>query len=308
MKTPRHISVLLGGSVVFSAGIAAANPGDISKFAQYPQPNMGYNRASDMDWRLSTTPDPAIPPVLPGWVVADDFPNLQPEQAINTVRWWGSYFAPAFEPQPDPVGGWRPVVEDGWTVSFFRDIPAGPIGGFSRPGPLLATYIAGVDAVSYAPTNQVGWDQHRVWEYRLNLKEACLDHYDPLFVDSHGQFIQRGFEDVYWISIAAENGATIVVGPDGGWQAIHNQDQPITSHFWGWHTSPENFLDLPTDSPLIMAMLPGTTETEWIYGPWQPIQPDHMGVGQAFELFVPSPAAIVLFIGAGSLVAVRRRR
>ena len=291
---------------MITARIASANPGEVSKFAQYPQPNMGYNRPSDMDWRLSTTQDPLIPPPLPGWAVADDFPNIYPDQPINTVRWWGSYAAPAFEPQPDATGGFAPVIEDGWTVSFFRDIPA-PAGGFSRPGSLLATYIAGANAVSYLPTSQVGWDQHRVWEYRLNLKEACLDHFVPEFIDSHGQFVQRSFEQVYWISIAAENGATIFVGPDGNWQPIHNEDPPITNHFWGWHTSPENFLDLPTDSPLIMVMPPGSLGSEWVYGPWQPIQPDHMGVGQAFELLIPSPASLALF-GVAGVVVVRRKR
>ncbi len=305
----RQMQILvMVGAACGIAGTSAANPGQQTKFGQYPQPQMGYNRPSDMDWRLSTTPSPTVPPPLPGWAVADDFPNLRPDTPINTVRWWGSYFQPAFEPQPNAAGGWAPVIEDGWTVSFFRDIPAPVGGGFSRPGSLLATYIAGPGAVRYAPTGQVGWDQHRVWEYSLNLKEACLDHFVPEFIDPLGQFVQRSFEQVYWISIAAENGANVIVDPSGNWHVEHNNDPTITPHFWGWHTSPENFLDLPTGSPLIMVMPPGSSDNQWVYGPWEPILPDHMGVGQAFELLViPSPAAISLF-GIPLLMGAARRR
>ncbi|MCC6320792.1 MAG: hypothetical protein IT438_05070 [Phycisphaerales bacterium] len=287
----------VAGVVACAVSAFAEGPGTQLKFSQRPAPNMGLNRGSDFDARFF--------PGFPNWAVADDFPNALPNVGIRTVRWWGSYFAPGTEPVPDPTnpGRFVPVTEEGFSLTFFRDIPAGAAGGFSMPGLDLGTYVAPASSVRITPTPLIGWDQHRVWQYEVDLKNTCLDH--PRGPEARpGEFVQLA-DPIYWLSVSAFNGASVVVpSPGGDWFFEPNNDPPITSHWWGWHTSPDNFMDLPTMG--MIGMPAGSTD--WLFGPWQPIPPEHMGVGQAFELLVvPAPGA-VLTLAIGGLLVLRRRR
>lgn len=287
--------LLAAAGVLALAGAAFADsPGSVVKFGQRPQNQMGLNRGSDFDARFL--------PGVPAWAVADDFPNQLPGVGIRTVRWWGSYFLPGTEPQPDGTGRFVPTVEEGFSLTFFRDIPPDPTGGFSRPGLDLGTYVAPASVVRITPTPLIGWDQHPVWMYEVDLKNTCLDH--PRGPEARpNEFVQLD-DPIYWLSISAFNGATVVpTGPLGSWQFVPNNDDPFSTHFWGWHTSPDNFMDLPTMGPIGMA----AGAPEWLFGPWQPLPPEHMGVGQAFELLVPSPGALAL-LGLGGLIIARRRR
>ena len=92
----------------------------------------------------------------------------------------------------------------------------------------------------------IGWDMHEVWCYEVDLKDMCLAHWTPGEAEP-GQFIQRSTpNDIYWLSIAAENGHDIIPGSNPfNWQSVPNNDPVIPEHFWGWHSSPENFMDLP---------------------------------------------------------------
>jgi hypothetical protein len=279
--------------ILCASAAHATNPGTVTKYAQYPEQQLGENIGSDFDWR---PPIPGTPPT-PNWAVADDFPSQG--FPVLSVRWWGSYFDPSNEPTVDATGVFRPTVEEGFALSFFRDIPAGPGGTFSRPGDLLGTYVAPDFVVSIAPTPLVGWDMHRVWEYRVDLKFTHLDHpssADP--IARPGSFNQRPGE-IYWLSIAAWNGHRI----DANWQAFDNEDPRLFEHFWGWHTSPQAFNDVATMGPL--AMLP---DGQWAYGPWNPIQPQHGLNNMAFELLtIPAPSTAAL-LAVAACIASRRRR
>lgn len=295
IKRGRWRPVAAASALCCAGAALAEGPGAELKFGQSPAPNMGYNRGSDFDARFPTAPV--------GWAVADDFPNLRPHVGVRTVRWWGSYFHPGTEPVPDPShpGAFVPVVEEGFSLTFFRDVPAGTGTPFSQPGLDLATYVAPAGVVRITPTTLIGWDQHPVWQYEVDLKNTCLDH--PRGPEARPTEFVQLTDPVYWLSISAFNGAT-VVPPDaaGRWSFLPNDDPVLTTHFWGWHTSPENFLDLPT-----MGMVTMPTVDFWQFGPWQPIQPDHMGVGQAFELLIPSPGAWALLATAVILNSRRRR-
>ncbi|MGD9693550.1 MAG: hypothetical protein AB7G17_06990 [Phycisphaerales bacterium] len=287
------VSLLLAGSAWGSL------PGTIRKYAQLPQHMTGENIASDVDWRLVMQ---STAPIQPNWTIADDFPSQG--LPIHTVRWWGSYFpsatgGPGNEPIFNPsTGRWEAVVEEGFALSFFRDIPGGTPGGapFSRPGELLGSYIAPDMNVTITPTTLVGWDGHRVWEYSVDLKNTHLDHGNAAYATA-GWFQQIPGE-VYWLSIVAENGHEVVPGT---WQFVNNGDPIPTEHFWGWHTSPDSFLDVATMGNLIM---PGSA---WEYINWQPIMPQHGLHDMAFELLtIPTPGAGALLALAG-LAALRRR-
>lgn len=292
-------------AVLSACGAAMANPGTQSKFSQ-PLGLMsgaapmwlGADHGSDFDWRFLMNPnDPT-----PRWVVADDFPSI-PNVPIQTIRWYGSYFEPFFEPQPGPTG---PVTtEDGWVFSFHRDIQP-TVGGptFSQPGALVGTYVADPSVVRYTPTPFLGWDQHRVWCYEVDIKDLCFAHGTPGEA-MPGQFIQRPTDNgIYWLSIAAENGHDIISGGSPtNWTSVPNTDQPITfGHFWGWHSSPENFADLPVMGNVFMP-----TTSQWLYGPWQPVIDQHQGRGMAFELLIPAPGGLALLGLGGALVSRRRR-
>lgn len=295
-------------AVVAVAGLSAvalANPGDLVKFSQplvpmtgTPNPMwIGADHGSDLDWRFLMQPGPQA------WVVADDFPSI-PGTPITGVRWYGSYFDPMFLPQPDPVGGLA-TFEDGWVISFHRDMQP-VVGGppFSQPTSLVGTYVASPDVVQYRNTGIVGWDGHLVWEYTVAIKDMCIAHGTPGEAEP-GRFTQRQTDNnIYWISIAAENGHDIIPGgtPDN-WTSVPNADPILTSqHFWGWHSSPVNFMDRP-----VMGGLTMPTTTQWLYGPWEPIIDQHGGVGMAFELYIPSPGVGAL-AATGALMLLRRRR
>ncbi len=272
----------------------------------------GEDIPSDVDWH-KIMESPTIPP---NWTIADDFkdPFSTP---VLTVRWWGSYVGPTFQQvagaEPVPIFG--PGSEDGYLISFFKDVPASdPSGGgtpFSHPGELLGSYVLPLEKVWVEPTSYVGWDQHPIFEYKANLMDAHLDH--PSDLAGPMGFNQRPGE-VYWISIVAEVGHTLamVTDPTTGGQdwvavptgktAMPNQENP-EGHYWGWHTSPIHFNDVATMGHLAM---PGN---QWEYLGWQPIQPQHGLNDMAFELYtVPEPTGgALILIGIVALATSRRR-
>jgi len=109
---------------------------------------------------------------------------------------------------------------DGWLISFHTDIPADQNpGGFGTPGELLALYFAPAESVSLQPTDNIGCDGHRVWEYLVELEDTCLLHSykdprpgaEPPIPGQPNAFLETaGF--IYWIDIEAVVGHTYITG------------------------------------------------------------------------------------------------
>jgi len=278
----------------------------------------GENIASDVDWNRVSLASPTFPPPQPDWIIADDFrdPFNTP---VLTIRWWGSYIGPTFLDTGTPLGNlpiFGPGSEDGYVFSFFTDKPVDPVQPFSRPDQLLATYVAPFNVVKVTSTGQMGWDDHEIFQYEVNLQDTHLEHAVAGIADPIGFNQQPG--EVYWLAINAEVGHTIVkvtnadgtvswVEQDTGKFAAPNPNDPLNpdGHFWGWHTSPEKFNDVATMGDLRMG-----PNGEWIYPQqdWRPIQPNHGLNDMAFQLLtVPEPASVAL-IGIGSLLAIKRRK
>jgi uncharacterized repeat protein (TIGR01451 family) len=166
----------------------------VEKWAQLPEHMLGENIPSNFD--LLTVPA-QLPVAQPNGVVADDFRS--DGRPIASVQWWGSYFDPQDEPFRSEDGQYHLSVEDVFVVSFFSDIPATPTMG-SRPGDLLGTYTLPKEKVWVQPTDQIGWDLHRLWQYQINLEDAHLEHASPLATQEAFNEIE---DDIYWISVAA---------------------------------------------------------------------------------------------------------
>jgi hypothetical protein len=276
---------------------------------------MGENIHSDIDWRLATMPNGDRQ------AAADDF--ISDGRPITGVRWWGSYFNSADQPQPDPVNNnLVPQVEEGYAITFFERL-----AGVAGPGRLLGTYAAPASAVDIQPTGTVGWDGHPIWEYVVDLDQTLLEHaIDPATRESFNETENTE----YWISIAAEDGHVIDV--DNG-LTYDNGDPLRPDPWWGWHTTP-NAVDNPnfTDDPPFVANV-SMDGDQWVYGPWQIAPQQHADPDRfnnfAFELLttdtnligldgvldtmmsfeadtdtvvVPEPSSLVLFAGAALLV------
>ena len=237
--------------------------------------------------------------IIPAWVQADDFRS--DGRPIWTVRWWGSYYQTADEPTLDPnTNQYTPTVEDGFVLSFFKDIPVDQNpAGFSMPGELLGAYLSPDYAVRIKPTSYIGGDGHPVWEYEVNLQDTHLEHaVTPIATPD--EFLEVAGE-IYWLSIAAENGHEL---NPVTWEWFDNGDEIRDDHFWGWHTSPHAFNDLTTMGELVMP-----TSDIWQYQNWEPLpEPFHSTSDQAFELLtVPEPGTLLL-LAAGGLAMLARKR
>ncbi|MBW2236816.1 MAG: hypothetical protein JRG85_15625 [Deltaproteobacteria bacterium] len=147
-----------------------------------------------------------------------------------------------------------------------------------------------------------GWDGHRIFQCEFNLQDTHAEHLTPGLSDSIAFREQAGV--IYWLSITAENGHAFDAA---SWEFLPNDDPVLPAHFWGWHTSPDSFNDTATMGTL--GMRAGTTN--WAYGDWAPIQPQHGQFDMAFELLtrpVPEPAGLGLWaFGLGVLGLLLRR-
>lgn len=293
MKSIHTITLSLGLIAAIFVGNAAAGQGTIPKWSQLPFDMRGENIPSTIDWR-DVGPQPAFEGVLPNWNVADDFRS--DGRPILSVRWWGSYFDPAYS--PSPTSGF---IEDTFVISFFSDVPAEP-GGFSTPGTLLGTYVAPITRVKVDPTPLTGWDQHRVWQYEVNLMDTHLEHASELATQD--SFNEKA-GDIYWLSVTASNGHQLIIDGDE-WSFRDTFEPPLDEHWWGWHTSPEQFNDMATVTSVRM-----DDSGQWLYGQWTPIDPVHEDFDMAFELLtIPIPSVVWLFTSmlAGLGVFGRRGR
>jgi hypothetical protein len=243
-------------------------------FTNAPQRH-GGDRPSDVDW--VTLMQAGTNLVQPNWVIADDFRS--DGRPILAVRWWGSY-----------LQGFAPGFEDGYVLSFFSDFqPA--TGSFSRPTNLLASYIAPHSAVHVSRTPYVGADSNCIYQYEVSLSDTCLDHAVTNLATSRA-FLERS-NTVYWLAITAEVGHRVVPLTNSAGQIVDWQQTPTnkraTNHFWGWHTSPTNRLDVSVMGHVLMA------NTNWVYpfAQWQMNPVLQMERDQAFELLTrPLPPTL----------------
>ncbi len=256
---------------------------EVPKWSQRPQNMLGENVPSDIDWREVMQPTPED--TAPNWNVADDFRS--DGRPITAVRWWGSYFQPAIQP------------EDGFIISFFGDIPADENpDGLSRPGELLGTYVAPIAAVEKSPTGMIGSDMHDIWEYEVQLESTLLEHPSAIALPEEFQEVAS---ELYWISITAENGHEIDMAT---WETFDTGEPVLPFHYWGWHTSPDEFNDEP-----LMTMLSMPATGDWVYGPWEPFERFHGAREMAFELLtpVPEPSTVTLLL-LGAVIGFGSRR
>lgn len=251
-----------------------------TKWRQPPVDQTGENIHSDIDWRLATTANGD------SQAAADDF--ISDGRPITGVRWWGSYFNENDQPQPDPMNqNLVPAVEEGYVISFFEGAPNTP-----GPGRLLGMYAAPAEAVDIQPAGMVGLDEHRVWEYAVDLDQALLEHASDIATEE--AFLEEAGTE-YWVSIAAEDGQAI--NPETG-ETTATDDPTRVDPWWGWHTTPEavdvdGFND---EAPYAARVL--MPDDEWVYEPWEVVQQMHSdpdGFNNfAFELLTTDPASIGL--------------
>lgn len=273
------------------------------KWSQPPEFGLGENIPSDFDWR--DVMHKLSEQTVANAVIADDFRS--DGRPIQGVRWWGSYPDHLLQPQRRADGSFRAVTEDAFVISFFRDVPDpdGPGPGFSRPGELVGTYVAPISHVKLQPTEIIGWDWKEVWEYKVHLEGLHADHLVPGLSEAD-QFLEKEGE-IYWISIAAENGHFF---DKENWKFFDNgdpqfpdpsKDPQFLQHFWGWHTSPAAFNDSAVFGNLLMPA------EDWVYGYWSPVNAQHFDNNMAFELLTPEPSTSVLLV-VGLMVTILRKR
>ena len=262
----------------------------VSKWSQLPgffsttaNPNFrGFDRPSDFDWITMMQSGTSFG--NPNWVIAEDFRS--DGRPILCVRWWGSYM-PGFEPTPPTtIAGAPPnFFEDGYVLSFFSDIR--PAGAPSRPDRLLGTYVAPLSSIKITPTQFLGCDSNRIWQYEVALENTCLEHADPTIARPEA-FLERS-NVVYWVAITAEVGHQIIAVRDAAGKIVDWRHQPsgkrASTHFWGWHTSPRQVEDRSVMGHVLMQ------GTNWIYPAnlWMPNQVVCNEIDQAFELLTRPP-------------------
>lgn len=134
-----------------------------------------------------------------GWYIAADDYLCENPLPVNDVHWWGSYWVP-YPGEPQPING--------FTISFYSDVPASPTGEFSHPGDLLyQTYIRGNCNETYYGYS--AYDNTNVYQYDTILPEA----------------FEQDYGTTYWLSIQLNPGWT---------------EPP----YWGWHTSADHWQDI----------------------------------------------------------------
>ena len=212
---------------VVCGGTAWADPilGE-TVWAQLPVDEIGENIASNVDWRFLSVPPDLLDIIdVPNWVMADDFRS--DGRSIGGVRWWGSYSEVSKEPVEANGSGFVSTIEDGFFISFHTDIPLdeNPNGEFSMPGELLATYSTW--EIHIEPTDLIGWDGHRVWEYSVSLGDTHPEFLTPVISDPN--HFNQELGEIYWISIVAQNGRDM----DAAWNSFPNNDPVEAEDFWG---------------------------------------------------------------------------
>jgi len=257
---------------------------------------------SDMAFRVIS--EGGEPPQEVNKVVADDF--ISDGRPITAVRWWGSYFDEQYSPKFEPI---EPFVLDGWFLSFHHADPVEnpgcpPMTPFDDPT-VLGVYFAPAWAVEVFQLDMQDCLGHAVYEYVVDLKNCCLlcSEMDPRTGEwpAEPEAFFETAELHYWLDIQAVVGVTWDP-PACDYEArilTGHLPSPLTpeGHFWGWHTSPADFMK---NGPLLGACTgridgPGLYAPDqcWDYTGWDkvwwkcPDVPEPPQVDMAFELLAP---------------------
>jgi hypothetical protein len=138
-----------------------------------------------------------------GWYIAADDYMCENPLPVTDVHWWGSYW------NPSPGS---PQLINGFTISFYSDVPADDAGNFSHPGDLLyEAYVSGNCNETYYGYS--AFDSTNVYQYDTILRKP--------FEQEYGK--------IYWLSIVV----------DQGWEM---------PPFWGWHNSYNHWNDSAVQS------------------------------------------------------------
>jgi hypothetical protein len=217
-------------------------------------------------------------------MAADDFLCWN-EFPVVDVHWWGSYYAPALWPYPnsdnhvDPTipTGTPPGILAGFRIEFYTDVPAGvdPLMPWSHPGLLLYDEFIPIDLVSeayYGTVTHLGGILENVWQYNVDLPVPFFQDpgLEPQDVDGDG--VLDG--TVYWLKI----------------QAVHS-DQQIQ---WGWHQAETLWHD--------------NAVQQWPPNPTLPEWNALADTDLAFELTIIPEPSLLLVVGFGALLVLRRRK
>jgi len=131
----------------------------------------------------------------------------------------------------------------------------------SRPDRLIAQWY--FPDIPPEQTGKVGWDNHTVFCYTVDLGQGCLIHNNAGFDEipnPNGPFFPRN-NRTYWLSIQAEVGAVWnKVSP--GLCEENKTVNTIDREFWGWHTTPPGYQQ--KDDAYMGQIRMGCPE-EWLY-------------------------------------------
>lgn len=228
----------------------------------YPPQHPRAGQSIDLAFRLNTASEGnyevkwSQPPTLHvpvdgfnGWneysvfgatnIVADDWActNRTP---VTDVHWWGSFI------------GWMetnpPALPDGFVLSIWGDVPAGPVGGggSSHPGTNLWQILCTNFTWKFA-----GWD----FDPRnpALLPEACYKFEQDLLPNEWFYQHPADGTNIYWLSISA-------------WYAAGQ----MPAFPWGWKTRPRDPNSLAPDDAVDI-LSPTYTQPGSVYGLGHPL-------------------------------------
>lgn len=232
---------------IATIALADPRPNQVLKFSQQPMDGtiiIGPNGTTQQYWghdELSTaysgTNTAGEKTPYRGRFMADDFADKFSTPVVH-VRWWGSYL--------DNFIGNFPV--DKFLISFEKDIPADPTGGFSRPGdPLLNQIVRlapALPAPGFVPPGF--YTEKPISAGGPPLGETLYEYNAELHLDKH--FFQEP-NTVYWLKIVA-----LVDLPAGVPVPPPNQP-PTFAPRWGWHNRDYTIMDPLASTP--PAVVPG---------------------------------------------------
>src|SRR5262249_3569137 len=102
---------------------------------------------------------------------------------------------------------------------------------------------------------------HMIFVYSADLHQACVEHVNVAGLVLPGIGFAPTPGVVYWLSIQAEVGATVGVGPNFNCILTSNTNQAL-KEFWGWHTTHPTFHQI---DDAYIGILDMACNGDWLY-------------------------------------------